>query len=156
MNTRTFFLLMSVLLTACSDKKPSDTAAAKAEVRFDEFVGHWEVKSTLAGKAGSFDNTALIIGQGGVVEFKHCSRAAHLDATQSSGQALENLVVSDLGNGVLSLAKPATPYYAEKKFRMDREPYREGGKWYLELDGIRLRKLEDGEVSDYASWQCPG
>lgn len=156
MNARTFFLLMLTLLTACSDKQSADTPSVKTEVRFGEFIGHWEVKNTMSGDTGNFDNTALIIGKDGAVEYKHCSRGANLGATQSAGQALSGLVVSDIGNGVLSLAKPATPYYAEKKFSMDREPYREGGKWYIELDGTKLRKLEDGETSDYASWQCPG
>ena len=156
MNIRICFLLVMVLLPACSDPMPATAPSAKAEVRFDDFIGHWEVKNVVDGAAGGFDNSALIIGKDGVVEFKHCSRGVMQAAMQSSGEALSGLVVSDIGNGVLSLAKPGTPYYAEKKFRMDREPYREGGKWYLELDGIRFRKLEDGETSDYASWQCPG
>ncbi len=156
MIARTFFLLMLTLLTACSDKQSADTPSVKTEVRFDEFIGHWEVKNAVAGDVGNFDNTALIIGENGTVEYKHCSRGTNQAATQSSGEAFSNLVIGDIGNGVLSLAKPATPYYAEKKFRMNREPYREGSKWYLELDGIKFRKLEDGEISDYASWQCPG
>lgn len=156
MNIRIFFLLVLVLLPACSDEMPATASSAKADVRFDEFIGHWEVKNAVDGAAGSFDNSALIIGKDGTVEYKHCSRGANLGATQSAGQALSGLVVSDIGNGVLSLAKPGTPYYAEKKFRMNREPFQEDGSWYLELDGIKFRKLEDGETSDYASWQCPG
>ncbi len=155
MNAHAVFLLMLVVLTACSDKQSANMPAAKTEVRFGEFIGHWEVKNTVAGDAGNFDNTALIIKKDGTVEYKHCSRGANSAVTQSSGEALSNLVVGDIGNGLLSLAKPTTPYYAEKKFRMDREPYQEGGRWYIELDGIKLRKLEDGETSDYASWQCP-
>lgn len=155
MQTRFSFLLILALLPACSDQKSASVQPARAEVRFNEFIGHWEAKNTLPGSAGSFDNIALLIGQDGIVEYKHCSRATNSGATQSTGQALANLVVSDIGNGVLSLAKPVTPYYAEKKFRLDREPYLEAGKWYLELDGIKLRKLDDGEISDYASWICP-
>lgn len=151
-----FLLILLALLTACSDKQPAETPSVKTEVRFGEFIGHWEVQNAADVASGSFDNFALIIGKDGVAEYKHCSRGVNLGATQSAGQALSGLVVSDIGNGVLSLAKPGTPYYAEKKFRLDREPFQEDGKWYLELDGIKFRKLEHGETSDYASWQCPG
>lgn len=155
MNIRALALLLLIFMTGCSEKEPADKKTARAEVQFDKFVGHWEAKTEVAGLANGFDNTAIIFGMDGMVEYKHCSARPDAAATRGQGLLLSKLVVSEIGNGVLALSKPATPYYAEKKFKLDREPYEQAGNWYLELDGIKLRKLEAGEASDYASWQCP-
>ncbi|MEO6172367.1 MAG: hypothetical protein ABIP02_04555 [Arenimonas sp.] len=161
MNIRALAWLSLLLLSACSDKSPSNqpiSASTSAKISagpYENYVGHWEAKNKINGDANSFDNMALIIDKDGRAESKHCSGRTGSAQTQNAGEILTGLVVSELGNGVLSLSKPATPYYAEKKFRMDRNPFQENGRWYLELDGIKLRKLEESESSDYATWQCP-
>lgn len=162
MNIRVLAWLFLFSLSACSDKSPPNESISASTPEkipagpYKNYVGHWEAKNKINSDVNSFDNRVLIIQKDGRAEYIHCSGKTGAITTQSTGEILSGLVVSELGNGVLSLSKPATPYYAEKKFKMDRNPFQENGRWYLELDGIKLRKLVEGETSDYTIWQCPG
>lgn len=119
------------------------------------YVGSWESQLRFAGFPGSWDNTVLVLGKDGNAMFKHCAGRASVTASNLSGSIISDVVVGAIGNGSLTLASSKFPYARQKSFRLDRAPYQEGGRWYLVIDGEKLRKLEAGETSDHATWQCP-
>ena len=42
----------------------------------------------------------------------------------------------------------------DEELRIDRPPYASGDQMFLDVDGLRLRKLEVGESSTHETWKC--
>jgi hypothetical protein len=96
------------------------------------------------------DNMLLIFHPDSTVSYKRCiNRVNGYSYTQLPGSRLEELT-----DRQLAISAGLWKLRWTKELEINHPPYASGDQIYLEVDGVRLRKLKGGESSSHETWKC--
>ena len=137
--------LLSLALVGCDAAPPVVLDASQ-----NAYFGSWEHVSSEYGNDIVSDNMLLIFHPDSSVSYKRCiNRMNGYSYTTLPDSRLEELTDRQLvisgGVWILRLTK---------ELPIDRAPYASGDQMFVEVDGLRLRKLKDGESSTHETWKC--
>jgi hypothetical protein len=146
MKQRLCFVVMLVLgLSACDKSQPVALPADKQNL-----LGTWlAIQSKLDNDLLS-DHTMFVFHKNNHVSYLRCinRKNGHLYYNFPDSRLVS---ISDTGFEI------ATDIYImdwNKKFTINRLPYKNNGNWYLVINKITLRKLKSGERSGHETWKC--
>ena len=138
------FIALSLSLAGCGKSDPIILPAAHQDM-----YGVWE-KTETRDNGLIIDNVLLVMHADNTVTYVSCFKKPGYRTSQSlPGLSLirfeGNKFDAQIGWGIFTWTE---------HFTVARFPYREHDQTYLEVNGVRLRKLLPHETSDYANWPC--
>ena len=136
---------LALVLVGCDTAPPVVLVASQKD-----YFGSWEHVSSEYGNNIVSDNMLLIFHPDSTVSYKRCiNRMNGYSYTQLPGSRLEELT-----DHQLAISAGLWILRWTKKLRIDRPPYLSGDQMFLEVDGLKLRKLQYGESSTHETWKC--
>lgn len=144
--TKTLLATSALFATACSDNQPPVVLTGAQTAWF----GSWEHVGSEYGNDIDGDNLLLVIHPDSSVSFKRCVN--HMSS--HSYVILPDAHIKSLSDRLLVIGGDILFIHMTRELPINRAPYAEGGDNYLELDGLKLRKLKPGEHSTNDSWKC--
>jgi hypothetical protein len=115
-----------------------------------DYFGSWEHVGSEYGNNIVSDNMLLIFHPDSTVSYKRCinrmngRRYMQLPDAKIESLSSQYLVIS---GGIWKLRWT-------ENLQIHRPPYVEGADMFLDIEGLKLRKLRDGEASTHESWKC--
>ena len=139
-------LLLASLLVACGNDTPSIKLTGPQTVYF----GTWEHAGSEYGNNVESDNMLLVFHEDSKVSYKRCIN--HLNSHNYT--SLGDMEIKKLTDTELVIRGSILFIHITRDLQIGRRPYVEGDESYFELDGLKLRKLKNGESSTHDSWKC--
>jgi hypothetical protein len=137
--------VLVLMLSACGDAPPVTLNASQRA-----YFGSWEHVGSEYGNNIVSDNMLLIFHPDSSVSYKRCiNRMNGYSYTSLPGSRLEGL-----SDRQLAISAGVWKLRWTKELRIDRAPYIDGDEMYLDVDGLKLRRLKDGESSTHEAWKC--
>ena len=136
---------LAFTIVGCDTPPPTVLDASQAD-----YFGTWEHVSNEYGNNIVSDNMLLVFHPDSTVSYKRCiNRMNGYSYTQLPGSRLEKLTDRELAvsTGIWKLRWTI-------ELAIDRAPYTSDDEMYLEVDGVKLRKLKYGESSSHETWKC--
>ncbi len=115
-----------------------------------DYFGSWEHVGSEYGNHIESDNMLLVFHQNSTVSYKRCIN--HM--TGYSYTTLPDAEISSLTDKDLVIRGGVWIIHITRELPINRPPHVEAGESYLEVDGLKLRKLKPGEASTQDSWKC--
>jgi hypothetical protein len=143
----TALLMTSVFLIAsCSESTPpvvlNDAHSA--------WFGTWEHVGSEYGNNVVSDNMLLVFHPDSTVSYKRC-----IDRMNGHNYTtLPDAQIKSLSDKQLVVSGGFWIIRITRELPINKPPYVEGGESFLEVDGLKLRKLKAGETSTHESWKC--
>ena len=143
----TGLLLISMLSTAaCSDKSPPVVlTGAQAN-----YFGSWEHVGSEYGNNIVVDNMLLVFHQDSTVSYVRCIKRVN----GHSYTSLADAHITSLTDKQLVIKGGIAFIQFTRELPINSPPHAEGDESYLEVDGLKLRKLKAGESSTHETWKC--
>ena len=139
-------LLLASLLVACSDDAPPvKLTGAQAD-----YFGTWEHVGSEYGNNVDSDNMLLVFHQDSKVSYKRCINHVSSHNYTTLGEA----EIKSFTDDELVIRGGIAFIHISRELPINKRPYVEGDERYLEVDGLKLRKLKNGESSTHESWKC--
>jgi hypothetical protein len=139
-------LLTSVLLVACSDSAPPVVlTSAQAD-----YFGSWEHASSEYGNNIVSDNMLLVFHPDSSVSYKRCINRMNGHSYTSLSEAH----IKSLTDREVVISGGIWIIQFTRELPINKPPHVEGDESYLEVDGLKLRKLKAGESSTHETWKC--
>jgi hypothetical protein len=148
MNHRSCALLLVPLLlvTACSDNTP----AIKLTGAQSGYFGSWEHTGSEYGNNIVSDNMLLVFHPDSTVSYKRCINRMN----GHSYTSLPGARIVGLTDRLLSFRGGIWFIQFTRELPINKPPTVEGEETFLEVDGLKLRKLKSGESSTHDTWKC--
>jgi hypothetical protein len=138
--------LLFATLAACGSNAPPVLLTTDQH----DYFGSWEHMGSEYGNSIVSDNMLLIFHPDSTVSYKRCiNRMNGRRYTQLPGAKIESL-----SSQTLVISSGFWKLRWTEKLTINRPPYVEGVDMFLDIDGLKLRKLKDGESSAHESWKC--
>jgi hypothetical protein len=115
-----------------------------------DYFGSWEHVGSEYGNNIVSDNMLLVIHPDSSVSYKRCINEMSSHHYVQLGDAK----IDSLSTKFLVISGGIWKLRLTEKLQIFRPPYVEGNDMFLEIEGLKLRKLKDGEVSTHESWKC--
>ena len=133
------------ILCGCSKAEPIKIPETKSE-----YFGVWQYKSDEFGSGIKIDNMLFIVHEDSTISYKRCSKWMN---GQKNVSAPEGIITKFTEKEIVVTANIVFMTY-DLEFSIETEPHEIDGEWYMKIDGALLRKLKEGEKSDYQQWDC--
>ena len=134
-----------LLLAGCGD---APHVTLKASQR--DYFGSWEHVGSEYGNNIVSDNMLLIFHPDSTVSYKRCiNRMNGYSYTSLPDSRLEGLTDQQL-----AISAGVWKLRWTKELRIDRAPYADGDEMFVQVDGLKLRRLKAGESSTHETWKC--
>ena len=144
-----FSLLMlssALLLAACGKSTPPVVLSAAQS----DYFGSWEHVGSEYGNNIETDNMLLVFHKDSTVSYKRC--ITHMNG--HNYVSLPDAEIRSFTDKQIVISGGIWFIHITRELPINKPPYVEGGDSYLELDGLKLRKLRPGEPSTHESWKC--
>jgi hypothetical protein len=138
-------LAMGALLAGCDGAPPVVLNASQSN-----YFGSWEHVGNEYGNNIVSDNMLLIFHPDSTVSYKRCVNRMN----GYSYTKLPEATIKSLADNHLLISAGVWKLRWTKDLRIDRAPYVDGDESYLEIDGLKLRRLRAGESSTHETWKC--
>ncbi|HKE96394.1 MAG TPA: hypothetical protein VKB34_18950 [Povalibacter sp.] len=143
---RVLLLSLALLLVACGDNSPP---VVLKDAQADYF-GSWEHVGSEYGNDIVSDNMLLVFHPDSTVSYKRCINRMNGHTYTSFPDAR----IRSLTDKQLVITAGIWFLHFTRTLPINRAPYVDGGESYLEVDGLKLRKLRAGESSTHSTWKC--
>jgi hypothetical protein len=139
-------LASALLIAACSnDVPPVVLAGAQAD-----YFGSWEHVGSEYGNNIESDNMLLVFHPDSTVSYKRCIKRM----TGHNYTTLPGADIKSLTDRQLVISGGIWFINFTRELPINKPPHAEGEESYLEVDGLKLRKLKSGESSTHETWKC--
>lgn len=156
---KNLLLVVVVLLMGCSKGEPVKITDSQRQ-----YIGAWqylheaETKSTLA-----IHNVLLEIRPDATALYRKCvvtrsaAKGNYVSSryNKTSKITYPSAIVTGLTDKAVSLEQELGYLHLKQELEINKVPYTKQGRRYLEIDGVRLKKLEGREIDQLTRWQCP-
>ena len=132
-------------LTGCSKEPPIVLSRAQSA-----WFGSWEHVSSEYGNNIVSDNMLLVVHPDSTVSYKRCVNRMN----GHSYTALPNATIRRLDGEMLAIRAQVFVFRWTQELHISRAPYMEGEDAFLEIEGVKLRRLREGESSTHDTWKC--
>jgi len=138
-------LLSALMLSACSEE-----VVVKVPTDKPEYIGVWQYKHDEFSNGVKVDNRLFAIYEDSTVSYKRCSKAQSSHTTVNAPEG----VISKFSDNEIVVAAKVLFMSFDLDFVIDKVPYLDSGRWYMQMDGVLYTKLKEGEKSDHEHWDC--
>jgi len=154
-----YLLYISIIfLTACENSKPIKVPNSKSQ-----YFGVWQYFYESRLKGHDLNATLLAINSNSSVIYKDCSYSktevisnkSTSSSSRSKSTVLPSAFITKFSNKKLSIQQEIWITSLDFELIINKEPYQEDGRWYMEIDGTLLTKLRENEINKMTSWVCP-
>lgn len=115
-----------------------------------DYFGNWEHVGSEYGNNIVSDNMLLLIHPDSSVSYKRCINRMNGHHYTQLGEAK----IESLSDKQLVISGGIWKLRISEELDIQRPPYVEGDDMFLNIEGLTLRKLKDGEASTHESWKC--
>ncbi|GEM_PF-6313611 len=136
---------LALFLTGC-DPKPVVVLDGDRRAYF----GVWEHTGSEYGNGVNSDNLLLIFHPDSSVSYKRC-------INRLNGYhyvTLPDASITRLTDKELVISRGLWIFNWSETLPLGGTPLAAGDQWYLQVDGLKLRKLKSGEPSTHEAWKC--
>jgi predicted small lipoprotein YifL len=138
------FILICFVLAGCGKGDPIELPVAHHDM-----YGVWE-KTETKDNGLSIHNMLLVFHSDSTVTYVRCMKKIG----RRSSQSLPGLNLIRFAGNEFDIQIAWGVFSWTEHFTVARFPYQENGQTYLDVNGVKLRKLLPNETSDYANWPC--
>ena len=145
-NAAALLLIPSFLIAACSEKPPPVVLTGAQT----DYFGTWEHASSEYGNNVVSDNMLLVFHQDSSVSYKRCINRMN----GHNYTSLPEAEIRSLTDKQLVISGGMWIIRFTRELPINKPPHVEGEESYVEVDGLKLRKLKAGESSTHETWKC--
>lgn len=147
-----------MFLSACEDSKPIKIPESKSQ-----YFGVWQYFYESRIKGYDLQATLLAINSDSSVIYKDCSYSKtqiisnkiNSSSSRGSNTVLPSAFITELSKDKLSIQQEVWITSLDFDLIINKEPYQQDGRWYMEIDDTVLTKLRRHEINKLTSWVCP-
>ncbi len=138
-------IVMLLLLAACS-KAPTLTIPEDKQL----LIGVWEYHGSDPDRGISRNEMLLAFHPDSTVSYKHC-----IDRNNGySYITLPKARIIELDNNRIVISMDFLFSDLERKLEIQSWPFRKDDHWHMNINGLLLKKLNQGEKSTHGQWRC--
>lgn len=151
---KTTYLFIAILLFGCSDSEPVRLAGIQKS-----YIGVWQYTDPDNTAETKMNNMLLVINPDSSAIYSRCIKDTKTEnggssSSYSKSVTLPKAILTALEHDRFVLEQGLGLFSFDLEFEINKMPYLEGEEWYLVVDGIKLRKLNENEYGT-TNWKCP-
>ena len=155
LNQSLTFVLALLILSGCVKNETRELTAEE-----HAFVGTWQYIVEEKNESQlDVEYMQLIIHESGLVSYEYCFvqkfQSSQGAKRSSKSINLPDAVLIELTPTQLVLEQSLEFIHFEYELELNRSPYQEAGRWYMDVEQLKLQKLSATEVAALVDWVCP-
>lgn len=149
-------IILTSYLYGCSDATPM-----KISQEYQNYVGVWQYRSEeISESLIKIDNMLLAINSDATAIYLKCEFDKTKTKNTSSSSRISvdfpAAVVTTIVDQNITLVQEFGWFGFENELEIIKAPYQEDGVWHTDIEGKKLTKLTNQEISIETNWECPG
>ena len=152
-------LFIIVLLSSCGKNEPIQITESQ-----QQYVGVWQyLYESKTENSLDVKNILLAIYSDSTAVYRQCivSKTETVGENSSSSSRSANNVslptayITALTKSKITLEQEVGPVSFDYDITINKVPYVENGRWFIDIEDTKLTKLEGSEIDELTSWECP-